>query len=123
MKYYSEILRKTFDTVKELNDVETAEKEKVLAKQKEDAARTEEIKAAKEALKKAKEEYVVSLKACRENLSRVGEAEQKLVDLERKYKSLSTDFSDGVLKKAGATGDKDGDWMVRDFYNFLRKFL
>lgn len=122
MKYYSEILRKTFDTVKELNDAETAEKEGVLAKQKEEAARTEEIKAAKEALKKAKEEYVASLQVCRENLSRVGEAEQKLVDLERKYKSLS-DYSDGVLKKSGDTGDKDGDWMVRDFYNFLRKFL
>lgn len=123
MKYYSEILRKTFDTVKELNDAETMEKEKVLAKQKEEGARTEEIKAAKEALKKAKEEYVASLKVCRENLSRVGEAEQKLVDLERKYKSLSTDFSDGILKKSGDTEDKDGDWMVRDFYNFLRKFL
>ena len=123
MKYYSEILRKTFDTVKELNDAETAEKERVLAKQKEEAARTEEIRAAKEALKKAKEEYVASLQVCRENLSRVGEAEQKLVDLERKYKSLSTDFSDGVLKKTGNTEDKDGDWMVRDFYNFLRKFL
>lgn len=122
MKYYSEILRKTFDTVKELDDAETAEKEKVLARQKEDAARAEEISAAKEALKKAKEEYVASLKVCRENLSRVGEAEQKLVDLERKYKSLS-DYSDGVLKKAEDSGDKDGDWMVRDFYNFLRKFL
>ena len=28
MKYYSEILRKTFDTVKELNDAEAAEKER-----------------------------------------------------------------------------------------------
>lgn len=122
MKYYSEILRKTFDTVKELDDAETAEKEKVLARQKEDAARTEEISAAKEALKRAKEEYVASLKVCRENLSRVGEAEQKLVDLERKYKSLS-DYSNGVLKKSEDSVDKDGDWMVRDFYNFLRKFL
>ena len=122
MKYYSEILRKTFDTVKELDDAETAEKEKVLARQKEDAARAEEISTAKEALKKAKEEYVASLKVCRENLSRVGEAEQKLVDLERKYKSLS-DYSNGVLKKSEDSVDKDGDWMVRDFYNFLRKFL
>ena len=122
MKYYSEILRKTFDTVKELDDAETAEKEKVLARQKEDAARAEEISAAKEALKKAKEEYVASLKVCRENLSRVGEAEQKMVDLERKYKSLS-DYSNGVPKKAEDSVDKDGDWMVRDFYNFLRKFL
>lgn len=122
MKYYSAILRKTFDTVKELDDAETAEKEKVLARQKEDAARAEEISTAKEALKKAKEEYVASLKVCRENLSRVGEAEQKLVDLERKYKSPS-DYSNGVLKKSEDSVDKDGDWMVRDFYNFLRKFL
>lgn len=89
MKYYSEILRKTFDTVKELNDAEAAEKEKVLEKQKEEAARTEEIKAAKEAVEKAKEEYGIAFKACREALSRWNAAERELVAVQNKSRSAA----------------------------------
>ena len=89
MKYYSEILRKTFDTVKELNDAEAAEKEKVLEKQKEEAARTEEIKAAKEAVEKAKEEYEIAFKACREALSRWSAAERELTIVENRNRSAS----------------------------------
>ena len=89
MKYYSEILRKTFDTVKELNDAEAAEKEKVLEKQKEEAARTEEIKAAKEAVEKAKEEYGIAFKACREALSRWSTAEKELVAVENRNRAAS----------------------------------
>ena len=89
MKYYSEILRKTFDTVKELNDAEAAEKEKVLEKQKEEAARTEEIKAAKEAVEKAKEEYEIAFKACREALSRWSAAERELVAVKNRNRSAS----------------------------------
>ena len=89
MKYYSEILRKTFDTVKELNDAETAEKEKVLEKQKEEAAHTEEIKAAKEAVEKAREEYEIAFKACREALSRWSAAERELVAVKNRNRSAS----------------------------------
>ena len=89
MKYYSEILRKTFDTVKELNDAETAEKEKVLEKQKEEAVRTEEIKAAKEAVEKAKEEYEIAFKACREALSRWSTAERELVAVKNRNRSAA----------------------------------
>ena len=89
MKYYSEILRKTFDTVKELNDAETAEKEKVLEKQKEEAVRTEEIKAAKEAVEKAKEEYEIAFKACREALSRWSAAERELVAVKNRNRSAA----------------------------------
>ena len=89
MKYYSEILRKTFDTVKELNDAEAAEKEKVLEKQKEEAARTEEIKAAKEAVEKAKEEYEIAFKACREALSRWSAAERELVAVKNRNRSAA----------------------------------
>lgn len=87
MKYYSEILRKTFDTVKELNDAETAEREKALEKQKEEATRTEEIKAAKEAVEKAKEEYEIALKACREALSRWSAAERELIVVKNRNRS------------------------------------
>ena len=89
MKYYSEILRKTFDTVKELNDAETAEKEKVLEKQKEEAVRTEEIKAAKEAVEKAKEEYEAAFKVCREALSRWSAAERELVAVKNRNRAAS----------------------------------
>ena len=89
MKYYSEILRKTFNTVKELNDAEAAEKEKVLEKQKEEAARTEEIKAAKEAVEKAKEEYEIAFKACREALSRWSAAERELVAVKNRNRSAA----------------------------------
>ena len=89
MKYYSEILRKTFDTVKELNDAEAAEKEKALEKQKEEAVRAEEIKAAKEAVEKAKEEYEIALKVCRESLSRWSTAERELTIVENRNRSAS----------------------------------
>ena len=89
MKYYSEILQKTFDTVKELNDAEAAEKEKALEKQKEEAARTEEIKAAKEAVEKAKEEYDIAFKACREALSRWSAAERELVAVKNRNRSAA----------------------------------
>ena len=89
MKYYSEILRKTFDTVKELNDAEAAEKEKVLERQKEEDARTAEIKAAKEAVEKAKEEYDIAFKACREALSRWSAAERELVAVKNRNRSAA----------------------------------
>ena len=104
MKYYSEILQKTFDTVKELNDEEAAEKEKVLEKQKEEAARTEEIKVAKEAVEKAKEEYEAALKVCREALSRWSTAERELVAAKNRnryeagYSQTSDDFKKFIEK-------------------------
>lgn len=104
MKYYSEILQKTFDTVKELNDAEAAEKEKVLEKQKKEAARTEEIRAAKDAVDKAKEEYEAALKVCREALSRWTTAERELADAKNRnrseagYSQTSDDFKKFIEK-------------------------
>lgn len=107
MKYYSEVLNKNFDTIEDLESAEKAEKKKVLAKAKEDAARTEEINAAKEAVKKATEAYVTALKVCWEKLSLLKETDQRLLDLEKKNTSPSnkgTDFS----------------WVLGDFYNIFR---
>lgn len=104
MKYYSEILQKTFDTVKELNDAEAAEKERVLERQKEEAVRTEEINAAKEAVEKAKEEYDDALKVCREALSRWTTAEKELADAKNRnryasgYSQTSDDFKKFIEK-------------------------
>ena len=100
MKYYSEILGKVFDTVEELNDAETAEKENALAKQKEEAARTEEINAAKEAVKKAKKDYDDALKVCREALSRWTTAERELADAKNRnrYEAGHSQTSDDFKK-------------------------
>lgn len=100
MKYYSEILQKTFDTVKELNDAEAAEKERVLERQKEEAVRTEEINAAKEAVKKAKEDYEAALKVCREALSRWSTAERELADAKNRnrYEAGHSQTSDDFKK-------------------------
>ena len=84
MKYYSEVLNKNFDTIEDLESAEKAEKKKVLAKAKEDAARKAEIDAAKKACDDAKADYENALKVCREALSRWNEAERELVDIENK---------------------------------------
>ena len=104
MKYYSEILQKTFDTVKELNDAEAAEKENAVLKQKEKDARTAEIKAAKDEVDKAKEEYEAALKVCREALSRWTTAERELVAAKNRnrsaagYSQTSDDFKKFIEK-------------------------
>lgn len=88
MKYYSEVLNKNFDTVEDLEVAEKAEKERVVAKTKEDAALKAEIDAAKEIRDNAKADYCVALNACREALSRWNEAEKKLSAVETKNRSV-----------------------------------
>lgn len=89
MKYYSEVLNKNFDTIEDLESAEKAEKKKVLAKAKEDAARKEEIDAAKEAVKKAKEDYETALRVCHEALARWSAAERELVVIEKRNRSAT----------------------------------
>ena len=89
MKYYSEVLNKNFDTIEDLESAEKTEKEKAIAKAKEDAARKEEIDAAKKACDDAKADYENALKVCREALSRWSAAERKLVTVENKNRAAS----------------------------------
>ena len=89
MKYYSEVLNKNFDTIEDLESAEKAEKKKVLAKAKEDAARKAEIDAAKKACDDAKADYENALKVCREALARWNAAEKELVDVENKNRSAT----------------------------------
>ena len=89
MKYYSEVLNKNFDTIDDLESAEKAEKEKVLAKAKEDAARKAEIDAAKKACDDAKADYDAALKVCREALSRWSAAEKELVAVENRNRSAA----------------------------------
>ena len=88
MKYYSEVLNKNFDTVEDLETAEKAEKKKVLAEAKENAARKAEIDAAKKARDDAKTDYEAAFKVCREALSRWSAAENELVAVERRYRSV-----------------------------------
>ena len=89
MKYYSEVLNKNFDTIEDLESAEKAEKKKVLAKAKEDAARKAEIDAAKKACDDAKADYENALKVCREALSRWSAAEKERVAVENRNRAAS----------------------------------
>lgn len=89
MKYYSEVLNKNFDTIEDLESAEKEEKEKVLAKAKEDAARKAEIDAAKKAYNAAKANYVVAFKAYREALDRWNTAERELVAAENRNRAAA----------------------------------
>ena len=89
MKYYSEVLNKNFDTIEDLESAEKTEKEKVLTKAKEDAARKAEIDAAKKACDAAKADYENAFKVCREALSRWRAAERELVTIENKNRAAS----------------------------------
>ena len=89
MKYYSEVLNKNFDTIEDLESAEKAEKEKVLTKAKEDAARKAEIDAAKKACNAAKADYENALKVCREALARWSAAERELVTVENRNRAAS----------------------------------
>ena len=89
MKSYLEVLNKNFDTIEDLESAEKTEKEKVLTKVKEDAARKAEIDAAKKACDAAKADYEDALKVCREALARWSAAERELVAVENRNRSVA----------------------------------
>ena len=89
MEYYSEVLNKNFDTIDDLESAEKVEKEKAIAKAKEDADRKAEIDAAKKACDAAKADYEDALKVCREALARWSAAERELVAIENKNRSAT----------------------------------
>ena len=111
MKYYSEILNKNFDTIEDLESAEKTEKEKVLTKAKEDAARKAEIDAAKKACDAAKTDYENALKVCREALARWSAAERELVAVKNKNRAASgyAQTYDAFKKLAARWGL--GDWF------------
>lgn len=59
MKYYSEVLKKVFDTVDALNEAESA----ILNKEQEKQRRTEELSAARKVAEEAEKRYFALLKA------------------------------------------------------------
>ena len=111
MKYYSEVLNKNFDTIEDLESAEKTEKEKVLAKAKEDASRKAEINAAKKACDDAKADYENALKVCREALSRWSAAEKELVAVKNRNRPVTgqPQTYDAFKKLAERWGL--GDWF------------
>ena len=111
MKYYSEVLNKNFDTIEDLESAEKVEKEKVLAKAKEDAARKAEIDAAKKACDDAKADYENALKVYREALSRWSAANKELVAVKNRNRAASgyAQTYDDFKKLAERWGL--GDWF------------
>lgn len=111
MKYYSEVLNKNFDTIEDLESAEKTEKEKVLTKAKEDAARKAEIDAAKKACDAAKADYEDAVKVCREALARWSAAERELVTAENRNRAASgrPQIYDDVKRFADRWGL--GDWF------------
>lgn len=112
MKYYSEVLNKNFDTIEDLESAEKAEKEKVLAKTKEDAARKAEIDAAKKVCDAAKVNYVVAFKAYQEALDRLNAVERELAVLENKNRAAAGqhhtyDEFKKLVERCGL-----GDWFL-----------
>lgn len=63
MKYYSEVLKKVFDTVDALNEAESA----ILNKEQEKQRRTEELSAARKVAEEAEKKYFALLKAYRQD--------------------------------------------------------
>lgn len=111
MKYYSEILNKNFDTVEDLEAAEKAEKNRLVEKAKEDAARKAEIDAAKKKRDEAKADYEAALKVCREALSRWSAAEKELVTIENKNRAASGYAQTYDAFKKLAEGWGLGDWF------------
>ena len=111
MKYYSEVLNKNFDTIEDLELAEKTEKEKVLTKAKEDAARKAEIDAAKKACDAAKADYEDAVKVCREALARWSAAERELVTVENRNRAATghSQIYDDVKRFADRWGL--GDWF------------
>lgn len=99
MKYYSEVLNKNFDTIEDLESAEKAEKKKVLAEAKENAARKAEIDAAKKARDDAKADYEASRKACYEALTRWYNADKEYRVVEARNRNA---ISSSKLSKASS---------------------
>lgn len=110
MKYYSEVLRKTFDTIEDLETAEKTEREKAMAKAKEEAARTEEINAAKKKRDDAKADYEASRKACYEALTRWYNADKEYRVIEARNRNAISSSNYKSSKASSGTSISDIDF-------------
>lgn len=98
MKYYSEILKKNFDTVEDLETAESNEKERVVKAEKErmaaEAERKEKATVAKAEFDEALQDYKSAIKKYDETIAEMKKllinAETKYFEKKRKYEEVTS---------------------------------
>ena len=101
MKYYSEILKKNFDTVEDLETAESNEKERVVKAEKErmaaEAERKEKATVAKAEFDEALQDYKSAIKKYDETITEMKKllinAETKYFEKKKKYEKATSDDS------------------------------
>lgn len=81
MKYYSEILNKTFDTVDALETAEREEKSRLVEKAKAEDDKKKKLEEATKAMEKAYQDYSVARDACDDAYSKYIGARRKYLDV------------------------------------------
>lgn len=81
MKYYSEILNKTFDTVKDLETAEMEEKNRLVEKAKAEESKKKELEEATKAMEKAYQDYSAARAASDGAYNKFLEARKKYLEV------------------------------------------
>lgn len=119
MKYYSEILKKNFDTVEDLETAESNEKERVVKAEKErmaaEAERKEKVAVAKAEFDEALQDYKSAVKKFDET---VAEMKRMLINAETRYLEKKKKYEEATC--ADLTGNWDSEYPYRLFDMFKR---
>ena len=117
MKYYSEILKKNFDTVEDLETAERNEKERVVKAEKErmaaEAERKEKIAVAKAEFDEALRDYKSAVKKYDETIA---EMKRLLINAETRYLEKKKKYEETA--GAGSAGNWDSEYPYRLFDMF-----
>lgn len=121
MKYYSEILKKNFDTVEDLETAESNEKERVAKAEKErmavEAERKEKVAVAKAEFDEALRDYQSAAKKYDETIA---EMKRLLINAETRYLEKKKKYEE--IAGAGFAGSWDSEYPYRLFDMFKKCF-
>ena len=121
MKYHSEILKKNFDTVEDLETAERNEKERVVKAEKErmaaEAERKEKVAVAKAEFDEALRDYKSAVKKFDET---VAEMKRMLINAETRYLEKKKKYEE--VAGAGFAGNWDSEYPYRLFDMFKSCF-
>lgn len=123
MKYYSEVLNKNFDTIEDLEAAEKTEKEKVLAKAKEEEQK-EKLESARKIRDEKRKEYTSSILACNRALSELKEADANVKDIENSIshkKSTSSFYAYANIDGKEFYSESEDAWKM--LFEFLKKYV
>lgn len=119
MKYYSEILKKNFDTVEDLETAERNEKERVVKAEKErmaaEAERKEKIAVAKAEFDEALQDYKSVVKKYNDTIA---EMKRLLINAETRYLEKKKKYEETTC--AGLIENWDSEYPYRLFDMFKR---